>query len=434
LYKYINKMGQDLSKLVGYTTQDDLKKYALKKDIPTDVDLTSYVKKEELPPVQDLSPYAKKAELPPVQDLSPYAKKAELPPVQDLSPYAKKAELPPVQDLSPYAKKAELPDHNQYAKSAVWNADGSITIGGDKRVLIGEDSTNIKNRFIADQGIEVPTGKRITIRDANHGMVYASDMDGPQLYGVGGGKLTAKGKDILKWKPTGINITGDLIINDKNINTLLSGKVDNSRLDDLVSTKALSGDITINSLSTNGNITMKGSDFVLGKGNNARGDTGPSRALVKGDGGQLVVNYGNDFKGGVKIDSDLKVNGKIKNRGFVGPYQMRFYGHDNKCADVGQNNGFGILKCDDTNKNQQFYTNSNTGQILNAENNKCLDTNGGNKWAWIACNDGQNQQFWRKEHLLQWKNGRCLDIGNADRSWTCDGNNKNQSFSMKYLP
>lgn len=37
-----------------------------------------------------------------------------------------------------------------------------------------------------------------------------------------------------------------------------------------------------------------------------RGNTGPSRALVKDGGGTLAINYDNDFKGGVRVDSGLR--------------------------------------------------------------------------------------------------------------------------------
>ncbi len=50
-----------------------------------------------------------------------------------------------------------------------------------------------------------------------------------------------------------------------------------------------------------------GCDFVVGQ-NCGRGDSGASRALVKDQGPQLVINYANDFKAGTRVDGDLHVN------------------------------------------------------------------------------------------------------------------------------
>jgi hypothetical protein len=55
-------------------------------------------------------------------------------------------------------------------------------------------------------------------------------------------------------------------------------------------------------------------DFVLGNWNQTdRGDTGRSRALVKDVGGKLVLNYAGDFKGGVRVDSDVEAQKIITN-------------------------------------------------------------------------------------------------------------------------
>lgn len=55
----------------------------------------------------------------------------------------------------------------------------------------------------------------------------------------------------------------------------------------------------------------KTNDFVLGKTTTERGETKGSRALVKENGAKLVVNYENDFTGGVDIQASggFKVNG-----------------------------------------------------------------------------------------------------------------------------
>ena len=79
---------------------------------------------------------------------------------------------------------------------------------------------------------------------------------------------------------------------------------------------ALSMDYKNHTISTNGNyfvaqsgMASQGCDFVLGQ-NCGRGDSGPSRALVKDQGPQLVINYANDFKAGTRIDGDLYLFGK----------------------------------------------------------------------------------------------------------------------------
>ena len=64
-----------------------------------------------------------------------------------------------------------------------------------------------------------------------------------------------------------------------------------------------SGNQTIsNNLNVSGTITNGGFDFILGNSDqSSRGNTGLSRALVKDTGSTLVVNYGNDFGGGIKM-------------------------------------------------------------------------------------------------------------------------------------
>jgi hypothetical protein len=49
-------------------------------------------------------------------------------------------------------------------------------------------------------------------------------------------------------------------------------------------------------------------DFKLGGLLTGRGSSNASRALVKYDGNILVLNYGKDFTGNVRVDSDLSMN------------------------------------------------------------------------------------------------------------------------------
>ena len=114
----------------------------------------------------------------------------------------------------------------------------------------------------------------------------------------------------------------------------------------------------------------------------------------------------------------------------MGPYKVRFF-DKGTCLDAGQFGGNGDLACNDVNNAwQQWYYNPTTGHLRNVQTNKCLDTMGG-AWQLNDCNNHQNQRFWRMEHLLRNGNGQCLDVGNKDHKWNCDGNNNNQKLVLK---
>ena len=74
-----------------------------------------------------------------------------------------------------------------------------------------------------------------------------------------------------------------------------------------------SSSATVNgSLNATGNITDGGFDFALGTSDqSSRGNSGPSRALVKDSNATLVVNFAGDFGGGVRVDSKVSVSGNI---------------------------------------------------------------------------------------------------------------------------
>lgn len=64
--------------------------------------------------------------------------------------------------------------------------------------------------------------------------------------------------------------------------------------------------------SVSGNINVKGFDFTLGSGDQStRGNSGASRAMIKDSGNKLVINYGGDFSGGTKVNSDLEITGSL---------------------------------------------------------------------------------------------------------------------------
>lgn len=62
--------------------------------------------------------------------------------------------------------------------------------------------------------------------------------------------------------------------------------------------------------SVNGAMNATGCDLILGKTSCDRGDCGNCRALVKDNSNTLVLNYGNDFKGGIRADSRITVTGR----------------------------------------------------------------------------------------------------------------------------
>lgn len=95
-------------------------------------------------------------------------------------------------------------------------------------------------------------------------------------------------------------------------------------------------------------ILSQGCDFVLGQ-NCGRGDAGPSRALVKDNGPQLVINYANDFKAGTRVDGDLHVNKLwVGDRWSIEPEGNVLVFRDNK---TGGDNRYAMLSGQGNNKN-----------------------------------------------------------------------------------
>ena len=187
-------------------------------------------------------------------------------------------------------------------------------------------------------------------------------------------------------------------------------------------------------------------DFKLGGNKTDRGESGDSRALVKdfiGGKTYLTVNYQNDFKGGVMVDSELRVNentnllknlniqGSIKANTF-GPFQIKF--DNGKCLDSGQfydgaNGGF---VCSDGNEYQQWSYNPITSVLKSNKDGKCLESSDG-KFKMNTCNGNTNQTFTKHGATLQDSNYTCLDIGNPNRLANCEKGNKNQSLVFVQL-
>jgi hypothetical protein len=83
-------------------------------------------------------------------------------------------------------------------------------------------------------GLDVSSGQQLTIRDKFHGLGYSGDVDGPALYGYGGGKLRVAGNaggetttDPLVWNREGVNINGTLTVNGKPIGHSIQTKCRN---------------------------------------------------------------------------------------------------------------------------------------------------------------------------------------------------------------
>ena len=92
---------------------------------------------------------------------------------------------------------------NDFTGGVNINANGGLRVGGNSN-LNGD--------------VNIPSGKALTIRDQYHGLSFADDMDGPALYGYGGGKLRVAGNargeqtvDTLKWNRDGITVQGNTL-------------------------------------------------------------------------------------------------------------------------------------------------------------------------------------------------------------------------------
>jgi filamentous hemagglutinin family protein len=123
-----------------------------------------------------------------------------------------------------------IPDKNKWSWFEAEQPDGHLFFGGDptnKGIWAdgdrpftiyrnGKAVTKFEAGGIDVQGnVGIPSGNALTIRDKFHGLSFADDMDGPALYGYGGGKLRVAGNlngetpvDTLKWNRSGVDVTG----------------------------------------------------------------------------------------------------------------------------------------------------------------------------------------------------------------------------------
>jgi hypothetical protein len=133
--------------------------------------------------------------------------------------------------------------------------------------------------------------------------------------------------------------TANLLLNGRNFGVEIRIDEDSQGGNTFKVTKGANGSITLLEIENGGHLHINGLmnigwfDLKLGTADqNTRGNTGPSRALVKDHGAILAINYAGDFNGGVRVDGpgmtitgNLNVNGTITgslNANAVGTTQL----------------------------------------------------------------------------------------------------------------
>jgi len=130
------------------------------------------------------------------------------------------------------------------------------------------------------------------------------------------------------------------------------------------------GTLSVNSLSSTGNITNGGFDFVLGNTDQStRGNSNNSRALVKDAGATLVLNYAGDFTGGVRVDSIMSFSSTVTINGGGGGTALQLNSGGDLRLFNAANNGSAVLYCDN---NNELRTN---GDIVAFASDERLKTN-----------------------------------------------------------
>ena len=130
---------------------------------------------------------------------------------------------------------------NENLKSKTLRVDNGISMGGEGEFSVDfpgvsggrfvvDNQGNIKSRGDANIGgnVSVPSGKAINIRDQFHGMSFNDKLDGPAVYGYGGGALGTsqqadKGgyKEALRWNRDGdVTVARNAFVGD---NVVMSG-------------------------------------------------------------------------------------------------------------------------------------------------------------------------------------------------------------------
>ncbi len=191
------------------------------------------------------------------------------------------------------------------------DVNGSLKTSGVNTFLNTENSSNLTNGSVSiygGVGIAKDTiiGQRLRVNSTEESI----NMSSGSIITDGG--LTVRGTRNSVSITDGGSMTvfgGGSIAKD----LYVGGSVSVSNIN--VSTSISASSISTGTISASGVIQNGGFDFVVGiTDQTTRGDSGLSRALVKDLGSTLVLNYGDDFTGGIRLGNgtDVKASGSIK--------------------------------------------------------------------------------------------------------------------------
>ena len=99
--------------------------------------------------------------------------------------------------------------------------------GGAERRIGMWDTVNMNGQVNMNGGPLNMNNQTISLRgDPNHGLVYSGDVDGPNLYGYSGGKLSANGNTAIQWDnnknvsvPGNMNVAGNFTVGGKPVSS-----------------------------------------------------------------------------------------------------------------------------------------------------------------------------------------------------------------------
>jgi hypothetical protein len=281
----------------NYATKRDLAAYQQKGDYATrkEIQAANYASKTDLTGYQVKGDYALKSELANYQpagnyatrkdiqaanyatkgDLAGYAAKTDLTGFQPKGDYAAKADLTAFQPKGDYALKSDIAGLNPKVDLSGYQPKGDYAAKSDLAAFQPKGDYAVKGDLAAFQ----PKGDYALKSDIT-GLNPKVDLSGYQPKG----DYAVKG-DLVAFQPK-----GDYVVKSD-----LAALSSYATKEDLKKYRELGFPM----------------DFALGAGDNSRGDTGPSRALVKDNDGVLAINYANDFKGGVRVDSNLNIKGAV---------------------------------------------------------------------------------------------------------------------------
>jgi hypothetical protein len=327
----LNKYAQ-ATELAKFALKGDLNNLQAKGDYALKGDLTKYAQatelakfalKGELSNLQAKGDYALKAELANLQakgdyalkgDLTGYAPVGELAKFQLKGDYALKGDLANLQPKGDYALVSQIPANQDLSKYALVEDLKKYASADELKKYVPVDELK---KFASLEELKkyapVTELKKFASIDELKKYALADDvkkfasLDELKKYALVGDLGKYALADELKKYAT-LDSVKDL----SNLKASMDAisKVNLQELASKINAQDLSKYATKEDLKKYRELGFP-MDFVLGAGDNSRGDTGPSRALVKDGGGVLAINYANDFKGGVRIDSQATVKGNM---------------------------------------------------------------------------------------------------------------------------